>query len=102
LGGGKAPEALGILAREAEQCIVARQEVGDGALGHGHATLDQGRRDFGNTAVWGVASGTHKGDDIEAARVLGQDEASFSFRPIGLVNLWAVGVEAAANLQGPA
>jgi hypothetical protein len=92
VGRGKAPQATGIWEREAEQVIIALQEVGDGAWGHGHPTVAHGMMDCGATAVVGIALAPHEGHDIEAELGLGQGEAAFGFRPIGCARLRAVGV----------
>jgi hypothetical protein len=100
LGLGKVPEATGVLEREAAPCIVALQEGADRALRHRHPLVDQGVMDCGETAVRGRALGPHEGHDLEAARVLGQGEVAFGFRPRGFAHLRAVGGETAAHLQG--
>jgi hypothetical protein len=46
-----------------------------------------------------IAQVANKRDDIETEFVLGQGKTAFDFGTIGLSPLWAVGVEAAANLQ---
>ena len=80
---------------EAEQFIIAIQQVADGALGYDNPTVNQGVMDFRDTAVVAVALGPDKGDDIKAELVLRQSKAPFGFRSIGLPNLRAVGVETA-------
>jgi hypothetical protein len=65
------PEASGVLERQAEQFIIALQEIRDRALGDNNTPVDQGLMDFGNAAVLRIASVAHKGDDIKAELVLG-------------------------------
>jgi hypothetical protein len=96
---GDASETIGVLEREAEQCIVALQEIGARALGHGDAPLDQGVMDVRDTAVVGLAVVAHPGDDIEATLGRGQGQAAFGFRPIGCAHLGTARGETAANLQ---
>jgi hypothetical protein len=71
VGLGDASETLGVLEREAEQCIIALQEVGDGPWGHSDPVVDQGLMDCGDAAVLGIAARAYQGDDIEAEVVLG-------------------------------
>jgi hypothetical protein len=99
LGLGEATEALGILERQRESCIIAIQEGGDRPWGHGNPVVDHGVMDCGETAVEGRAAVPHKGHDLETARVLGQGQAACSFRSIGFAKLWAGEVKAASNLQ---
>ena len=88
---GQASETIGVLARAAAQCIVALQEGGDRALGHGDAPLDHGVRDVGDTAVVGRAGVAHPGADSEAKCVLGQGQAACDCRPRGCAPLRTAG-----------
>jgi hypothetical protein len=99
LGVGEALEAIGVLQREAEQFIIAIQELSDRPLGYGDTSIAQRLMDFRDAAVLAIASVAHPGDDIEAELVLGEGQAAFGFRAIGFTKLQAGGVEAAANLQ---
>ena len=99
MGGGKPTEASGSVERAAKQFIIAIHKVGDDVWGYRDSSLDPGVLDRGHTAILGIASVPHQSHDIEAAFVLEQGQAPFSCGPIGLVNLGAVGVEAASTLQ---
>jgi hypothetical protein len=68
---GEALEALVVLERKREEFVVAIQEIGDGTLGHGHPTVNQGVMEFGDTAVVAIALGANTRDNIKAELVLG-------------------------------
>ena len=99
MGDGKPTEASGSVERAAKQFIIAIHKVGDGVWGYRYSSLDPDVLDCGHTAILSIAAVPHQGHDIEAAFGLGQGLSPFSCGPIGLVNLGAVGVEAASTLQ---
>ena len=93
-------EASGVGGGQRPQFVVAFQEVGNGALGHGHAACRQGAVDLGDGAVLGMAQASDEGEDIETELVVGQGEMGFGLGSVGAMEAWAVEVVAAANTQG--
>src|SRR5262249_53514214 len=71
----------------------------DGAWGHGDPVVDPCLMDCREATVRRLASRAYEGDDLKAACKLGQGQAAFGCRTIGVTKLRTVAVEAAANLE---
>jgi hypothetical protein len=97
---GDALEAGRVLQRESDSFVVTLQEIGDRPWGHSHAAFAQGLMAFWDTAVVALALLPHEGDDVETTLVLGERQAPFLFRAVGVVHVRTGLVETAAHLEG--